>query len=93
MTPEANSQLGGDLKTWRASFREYDVPVKGKNTRDRTCESVEETERLFVLRIQGLSRVKRGIETMQKRAMSDDPERYEARYRVMYENTLKFIGS
>jgi len=96
VTPKANArfcELGGDLKRRPSRLKEHDVPMKGNKTKSGTYKSVEETERLFAVRIQELPSVKRGGETMQKKAKCEDTQGYEDRYRVMYETTLEFFKS
>ncbi len=93
VTPKANGrlgQLGVDLKSRPAMFEEYDVPVKRKKTKNGSV-FVEETERLFAVRIQELPNVIRYVRQMQDTAKRRDPEGYRERYRVIYENTLRFF--
>ena len=92
VTPKANSrlrELGVELQTWRAMCREYDVPVKGKEIKNGICATVEETERLFAVRIHELPNVRWYVEQMQREAMNDKD--YEVKYRPKYEKTLKFF--
>ena len=92
VTPKANSrlrELGVELQRWHVMFREYDVPVKQKEIKNGICATVEETERLFTVRIHDLSNVRGHVGQMQREAMNDKD--YEVKYKAKYENTLKFF--
>lgn len=92
VTPKANSrlhELGVELQTWRAMYREYDVPMKRKEIKNGICTTVEETERLFAVRIHEASNVRDCIRQMQREAMND--KNYEAKHKPKYEKTLKFF--
>jgi hypothetical protein len=76
VTPKANSklrELGVELQRRPAMFKEYDVPVKRKVIKNGICTIVEETERLFAMRIheKGGINAKGYIEQMQRDAMND----------------------
>lgn len=92
VTSKANSrlcELGVELQRRPTMFTEYDVPVKRKEIKNGICATVEETERLFAVRIHDLSNVIRYVEQMQRAAMNDKD--YEVKYKAKYENTLKFF--
>jgi hypothetical protein len=92
VTPKANSrlrELNVELTKRPVMFREYDVPVKRKDIKNDICATVEETECLFTVRIQGLSNVRGYVEQMQRKAMNDND--YEIKHKAKYENTLKFF--
>jgi hypothetical protein len=94
VTPKANNrlqELGVDLHRRPVRFKEYDVPVKRKEFKNGICTIVEETERLFAVRIHKLPNVIRYIEHMKKEAVHKNPKDYNDRYGVKYENTLKFF--
>ena len=85
VTPEANNrlnELGVDLSCWKVAFTKYPVPFKEG---EKTFES-----ELFVSIVHHYgSDVKRAVEMMQQEAMNDKD--YETKYKVKYDNTLKFI--
>jgi hypothetical protein len=92
VTPKANSrlhELGIQLQRRPSKFKEHDVPVKLKKVENGICTIVEQTERLFAVRIHELRNVRRYVEQMQRTAMNDKD--YEAKYKAKYENTLKFF--
>ena len=96
VTPEAKRRLGElgiDLKRRPIRFKEYDVPMKRKKVEYGTYDFVEETEPLFAVRIQKLPNVIRYVKQMQDTTSGRDPQGYRERYRVIYENTLKFVES
>ncbi|MGD0551571.1 MAG: hypothetical protein ABSB25_02845 [Sedimentisphaerales bacterium] len=88
VTPEADNrlnELGVDLSLWKGAFTKYPVPFHQQKERGKTFES-----ELFVSRINQYDLdIKKAIEMMQQEAMRD--KNYETKYKVKYDNTLKFI--
>ncbi|RKY24227.1 MAG: hypothetical protein DRP62_04190 [Planctomycetota bacterium] len=87
VTPEANNRLDEldvNLSEWRVAFTRYPVPFhKKKEEKDYTLE-------LFVSKIHhNRNEVIRAVKAMQQEAMKD--ENYQEKYKIKYENTLKFF--
>ena len=87
VTPEANDKLDEydiDLSRWRAT--KYPVPFHKQAEEKKAFES-----EYFVLKIHhDRPDVKEAIERMNQEAMGEKD--YQSKYRIKYENTLKFIN-
>jgi len=85
LTPMARKRLKEirpSLNGGSVDYADYDVPVK---------PLVSEEERLLTSRISRYGDLKMTIQQMQRETKSKNPEGYETKYKVIYENTLKFI--
>lgn len=86
LTPKARGNLNQHGIQDRVNYIEYDVPFKaGKSKRVLAYK--------LKIVVSGENILSGYIHQMQQEAKNKYPDEYEARYKTIYENTLKFINN